>query len=76
MGKRHPNLPAWQWRADPALHRHPTNQVLHLMAVPLFIIAFLLMVSGVFSLNPADVAIGIIGVVAALGLQRHGHAKP
>ncbi len=46
MGKRHPNLPAWQWRAYPDNHRHPTNLVLHLIAVPLFIIAFLLIVSG------------------------------
>lgn len=73
MGKRHPNLPAWQWRAYPDNHRHPTNLVLHLIAVPLFIVAFLLIVSGVFSLSLGDVAIGVIGVIAALGLQRHGH---
>lgn len=76
MGKRHPHFPAWQWRVCPDHHRHPTNRTLHLMAVPLFIIAFLLMVSGVFSLNPADVIIGIIGMVAAFGLQHHGHEKP
>ncbi|MEK1835504.1 MAG: terminase, partial [Pseudomonas sp.] len=23
MGKRHPNLPAWQWRAYPHNHQHP-----------------------------------------------------
>ncbi|UVM52228.1 MULTISPECIES: terminase [unclassified Pseudomonas] len=74
MGKRHPNLPAWQWRAYPHNHQHPTNLVLHLIAVPLFIVAFLLMVSGVFSLDLASVAIGVIGLLAALGLQRHGHS--
>ena len=42
--------------------------------MPLFIIAFLLIVSGVFSLSLGDVAIGIIGLLAALGLQRHGHS--
>ncbi len=71
MGKRHPHLPAWQWRTWPAPDRQPTHQVLQLMAVPLFIIAFLLLVSGVFSASAADIAIGTIGVVAALGLQRH-----
>jgi hypothetical protein len=40
MGKRHPNLPAWQWRAYPNNHQHPTNLVLHLIAVPLFILGF------------------------------------
>ena len=74
MGKRHPNLPAWQWRVYPNHHPHPTNQVLHLIAVPLFIVAFLLMVSGVFSLSFANVAIGVIGLLAALVLQRHGHS--
>lgn len=74
MGKRHPNLPAWQWRAYPNNPQHPTNQVLQLIAVPLFIVAFLLIVSGVFSLSLASVAIGVIGIVAALGLQRHGHS--
>jgi len=46
MGKRHPNLPAWQWRHYPQNHQHPTNLALHLIAVPLFIIGFLLIVSG------------------------------
>ncbi|MNE43768.1 hypothetical protein D3C80_1379620 [compost metagenome] len=48
--------------------------MLHLIAVPLFILAFLLIVSGVFSLNLGNVAIGIVGLLAALGLQRHGHS--
>ena len=65
MGKRHPNLPAWQWRAYPNNHQHPTNLVLHLIAVPLFIVAFLLIACGVFGLNLANFAIGVIGVIAA-----------
>ena len=74
MGKRHPNLPAWQWRAYPDNHRNPTNLVLHLIAVPLFIIGFLLIASGIFSLSFLSIAIGMVGLLAALGLQRHGHS--
>lgn len=74
MGQRHPNLPAWQWRVYPHSHQHPTNLVLHLIAVPLFIVGFLLIVSGVFSLSLLNLAIGVIGILAALGLQRHGHS--
>lgn len=73
MGKRHPHLPAWQWRVNPQNHQHPTHFVLQLIAVPLFIIGFLLVVSGVFSMNLPSVAVGIVGLLAALGLQRHGH---
>ncbi|VVN01112.1 hypothetical protein PS662_03352 [Pseudomonas fluorescens] len=73
MGKRHPHLPAWQWRVCPANHQHPAHLVMQLIAVPLFIVAFLLLACGVFSLSFANVAIGVIGLLAALGLQRHGH---
>ena len=72
MGKRHPNFPAWQWRIHPETHQHPTNLVLQLIAVPLLIIGFLLMASGVFSLSLASFAVGVIGVLAGVALQRHG----
>ncbi|MGF0236923.1 hypothetical protein ACQR3P_22755 [Rhodococcus sp. IEGM1300] len=74
MGKRHPHLPAWQWRTAPHNDQHSAHIALQLIAVPLFIVAFLLIVSGVFSLSFASVAIGIVGVFAALGLQRRGHS--
>jgi len=74
MGKRHPNLPAWQWRNYPQNHQHPTNLALHLIAMPLFIIGFLLIVSGVFSLSLASFAVGVVGILAGLALQRHGHS--
>ena len=73
MGKRHPNLPAWQWRNQPQNHRNPTNAGLQLIAVPLLIIGFLLMASGVFSVSLASFAVGVIGALAGVALQRHGH---
>ncbi len=73
MGKRHPNLPAWQWRNQPQSHQNPTNLGLQLIAVPLLIIGFLLLASGVFSLSLASVAVGVVGVLAGVALQRHGH---
>ncbi len=73
MGKRHPNLPAWQWRHSPQTPQHPTNLALQLIAVPLFIIGFLLIVSGVFSLSLVSFAVGVVGIVAGVALQRHGH---
>lgn len=72
MGKRHPNFPAWQWRNQPQNHQHPTNLGLQLIAVPLLIIGFLLIASGVFSLSLASSAIGLIGMLAGVALQRHG----
>lgn len=74
MGKRLPNLRTWQWRSYADNHRHPTNLALHLIAVPLFIIAALLIVDGLLGLSFSSIAIGVIGLIAALGFQRHGHS--
>ncbi len=74
MGKRLPNLHTWQWHGYADNHRHPTNLVLHVIAVPLFILAALLIIDGVLSLSISSLAIGVIGLIAALGIQRHGHS--
>lgn len=63
MGKRLLNIHTWQCADN---HRHPT----HLIAVPFFILAALLILDGVFSLSFSSLAIGIIGLIAALGIQR------
>lgn len=54
-------------------HRPSDSTALHLIAVPLLIIASLLIISGVLSLNLADISIGIIAVFASLGLLHHAH---
>ena len=73
MSKRLPNLPAWQWRGYRHNHRHPANLVLHLIAVPLFILGVLLVLSGVWGLDLSQIAVGVIALLAGLGLQRQGH---
>lgn len=71
MGKRHPDLPAWQWRSEP--HRHnPTQQVLSLIAVPLLVVACLLLASAAFSQNLPGAVIGLMTLLAGLGLQYQG----
>ena len=56
MSKRLPNLPAWQWRGYHHNHRHPANLVLHLIAVPLFILGTLLVLSGLFGFDLGQIA--------------------
>ncbi|MBF8658123.1 terminase [Pseudomonas putida] len=73
MNKRLPNLLAWQWRGYSHSHRHPANLVLHLIAVPLFILGALLIVSGLLGLDIVQLAVGLLALVAAIALQRHGH---
>ncbi len=73
MRKRHPNLLAWQWQHYADQHRHPTNLLLHLIAVPLFLLSLILLLIGLWQLGFVPLALGIIGLIAALALQAHGH---
>ncbi|GGU74304.1 hypothetical protein GCM10009504_34530 [Pseudomonas laurentiana] len=73
MSKRLPNLPAWQWRNYHHHHRHPTNLALHLIAVPLFVLGTLLVLTGLFNLDLGVMAVGVLALFAALTLQRQGH---
>ncbi|MBB4819575.1 phage terminase small subunit [Pseudomonas alcaligenes] len=73
MGKRHPNLRTWQWKTYARNHRNPTNLMLHLLAVPLFIVATLVLLNGLFTWRFLPVVLGVIGLIASLGLQSHGH---
>ncbi len=46
MGKRHPNLPAWQWRSNPQSRQGASHQAIDLIAVALMVVAFLLLAAG------------------------------
>ncbi|MCY1272116.1 hypothetical protein D3C76_512830 [compost metagenome] len=73
MAKRHPNLFHWQWHGYAANHRNPTNLALHIIAVPLFIVAALILLGGLFRLSLSTILLGVIGIVAALAIQGRGH---
>lgn len=73
MSKRHPNLLAWQWQGYAANHRNSTNLALHIIAVPLFVLATVILVSGLLQLSLSSIALGVIGIVASLAIQGRGH---
>ena len=60
MGKRHPNMPAWQWRSNPQSNASASHQAIDLMAVALMVVAFLLLASGIFSGNATSAVIGLV----------------
>lgn len=72
MGKRHPNLPAWKWRSNPQSHQSSAHQALNLIAIPMMVLAFLLLVSGVFSENAVSASIGLLALFAGMALQHQG----
>ncbi|GLX88437.1 hypothetical protein, partial [Pseudomonas weihenstephanensis] len=73
MGKRHPNLPAWQWRSNPQSRQGASRQAIDLIAVALMVVAFLLLASGIFSGNASSAVIGLVTLFAAMSLQHQGH---
>lgn len=54
-------------------HQHPTNLLLHLLAVPLFILSCLVLLTGLFQLSFVALVTGVIGLIASVALQRRGH---
>ncbi|MGE8361504.1 terminase [Pseudomonas sp.] len=55
-------------------HQHPTNLLLHLLAVPLFILSCLVLLTGLVQWSFVALVTGVIGLVASVVLQRRGHA--
>ncbi|MCI3945065.1 hypothetical protein BW686_11925 [Pseudomonas syringae] len=64
-----------QWHDRAADQAHSTSVALYLIAVPLFILATLLILNGLFSESLSSSAIGVIGMVAALGFHRKDAAR-
>jgi len=68
-----PALLSWAWEETPPVHKNRVNLLIHLFAVPLFVIGNFLLVAGVvFDLRLLIAA--ILCVVVSLILQRFGHS--
>lgn len=71
MAKRLSTLCTSQSRGDADNnHRHPTHLALHVIAVPLFILAALLIIDGLLDPSVPSMAVGVISLIAGLGFQR------
>ncbi len=69
-----PELLEWQWQGYPTYHRHRTNLLLHIVAVPLFMLASVMIVVAAFRFSLALLAAGIVGLVLSVAIQGRGHA--
>jgi phage terminase small subunit len=63
----------WQWSDYAAKHRSRTNLLIHIVAVPLFQLATLLLVYGALCRTAWPAGAGVVGLVASLALQGRGH---
>lgn len=70
-----PSLLAWQWSDYPAKHRDRVNLVLHLVAVPLFIVGTLLLVGAVLRRAGLGIALSLGCLLVAVVVEGRGHAR-
>jgi phage terminase small subunit len=70
-----PNLLAWQWSDYVAKHRDRGNLLIHIVAVPLFQLATLLLIGSALGRSVTTAIVAIGAMVVALVLQGRGHRR-
>ncbi len=68
-----PDLLSWAWRETPPVHKNATNLLIHLIAVPLFVIGHILLIAGIV-LDPRLLIAAPLCILASLWLQKFGHS--
>jgi hypothetical protein len=63
----------WQWRGYATYHQNRTNLLLHIIAVPVFMLASALVVVAALRLSLALLATGLVGLVLSVAIQGRGH---
>jgi hypothetical protein len=63
----------WQWSDYSAKHQSRTNLLLHIVTVPLFQIASVILVGTAIARSGVGMGLGVLGMFAALIIQGRGH---
>ena len=69
------HLLAWQWRDYAAKHRDRGNLLLHIVAVPLFLVASVALVVALVSRQGGVALLAIVGMGVSVLLQGRGHRR-
>lgn len=68
-----PELLSWAWRETPPVHKNRTNLLIHIVAVPLFVLGHVLLIVG-FLVSPWLFVVAILSVAVSLAAQKFGHS--
>src|SRR5262245_13897012 len=68
-----PELISWSWRETPPAHKNGTNLLIHIVAVPLFVLGHILLVLGLI-INPWLLVAAVLSIVVSLAAQKVGHS--
>ena len=63
----------WQWQGYARYHQNRANLLLHIVAVPLFMLASALVVVAVVTLSPGLLVVAVVGLVLSVAIQGRGH---
>jgi hypothetical protein len=63
----------WQWQGYPRYHQSRANLLIHIVAVPLFLVGTIALVLAVVQLSLFTLAVAIGCIVVAVALQGRGH---
>jgi len=66
-------LLAWQWQGYPRYHQSRTNLLLHIVTVPLFMVATVMLVLSLLLLSWTLLLAALVGVVVTLVVEGRGH---
>ena len=69
------HLLAWQWSDYVAKHRDRGNLMIHIVAVPLFQVATLVLIGAVLGRSVTAAVIAVGAMIVALVLQGRGHRR-
>jgi len=67
------DLVAWAWRETPPVHKSAGNLIIHLFAVPLFVLGHVLALTGVLMAWWLVIA-GILCIIISIAIQGVGHS--
>ena len=63
----------WQWSGYSQAHQNRTNLLIHLLAVPVFIVSAVCLVVAIAKLSPVAVVLSVAAMLASVALQVLGH---
>ncbi len=65
-------LVTWAWRETSPVHRSRTNLLIHIIAVPLFVLGHVLLIASV--IDPWLLVGAVLSIVISLTAQKYGHS--
>jgi len=69
------DLLSWQYQGYPEFHRNRTNLLLHIVAVPAFVLSFAGLVLAALTLHWAQTAAALVGMAVSFLVQGVGHQR-